>query len=146
MQCLRRMGITALGVAVALAFSLMQTNAMAGSTVISMPPPPKITKPAPPQDLEAIETPADVVTWLDRAREADVSGNQRSYLGVVALTRYAKYKSGPRYTYYSPVRSGYYSNVYYTNYFPFDVSFLHGWPIWTGYSFPWVGFGSRFCW
>ena len=129
---------------------LGQERADAGTTVISMPPPPKPARQTAPADIEDVADPTEIVTWWDRAVEADVSGNERSYLGIVALTRYARAKSGPRYSYYNPYSYGYGSfSHFHPHHFPFNVSFLHGVPIW-GIEFPWVGFRKHspwwFCW
>lgn len=121
------------------------------TTVLDMPAPPKIqrTQPAPNVEADA-KTTAETSTWLDRAREADISGDERSYLGVIAISRYAKYRSSPRYSYYSnPHRRSYYGgwNSHYGHY-PFDVSFLHGVPINCGipsFNFHWNS-SKRFCW
>lgn len=117
---------------------VVKSRASAGTTVISMPPPPKVTNPQPASNVEDTDAPAVAKTWLDRAKEADVAGHQRSFLGIVAISRYAKTRYSPRYFYYWRSRYGSWNSYYGSNYYPFDVSFLNGWPIWS-VSFPWTG-------
>lgn len=134
-----------------------------GQTVLDMPPPPMpaATKPRPVAAADAETGGTDVdagerVTWRDQVNRNDIASDQRSYLGVVALTRFARARSNTYDTYITP-RSPFawdYRNdawlwdfgFHHGLHFPgIDVSFLHGVPIGHGFQFG-IVFPHNRCW
>jgi len=133
------------------ALFITDSSSHAGETVINMPPPPKaaVTEPRPVSADEGDDVDADQrITWRDQVERNDIASDQRSSLGVVALTRFARTRAGTYDNYYVAPRSRFgwdYHNDAWRWHFGFlhhglhfpgiDVSFLHGVPIGHGFQF-----------
>jgi hypothetical protein len=133
--------------------------ARAGTTVISMPPPPVHT--ASPAVSSAAPSAADADEQASVTAAATVPGNytqspsmptnpaaaahpagpQRSQLGVLALNRYRGARYSTNYWY----SNSSYRNRYYGCGYPFGVGCINDFPGWgIGWGWPWVFHGTTF--
>ena len=117
-------------VGAALLATLLTGPAVSAAVVIDMPPPPKVTAPAPSEGTaEATSKPADQ-TYPYAEPNGTAAGEPAVSPGRIALYRYITVRTGTRDTYWSTGTYGPGYRVYYDPYYwrYGRRSYLFGWP------------------